>query len=81
MFVIFSRVYSNPKEVPYLPWQNKQSNQKISSEFDKAQEICDKAVITTSPAIQFAPERYKTQEKCDKAVDTCPFVFDSIQDP
>ena len=53
----------------------------MSSEFDKAQEICDKVVITTSSAMQFAPERYKTQKKCDKAVDTCPFVFDSIQDP
>ena len=42
--------------------------------------MCDKAVDSHLPTIQFVPECYKSQEMCYKAASRCFFVFDSISD-
>ena len=42
--------------------------------------MCNKAVDTSSSAIQFVSKCCKTQEICDKAADACTFVFYCIPD-
>ena len=42
--------------------------------------MCDKAVDTHPPTMQFAHDCYKNQEMRDKAVNRRFFVFDSIPD-